>query len=83
MLATFPQDWHAYIMHLCVYDCLAGRVVTVAWWLATVILIATYTANLAAWLTKSRTSVSIKSIEDLGSQSKIIYGEKNYSILRG
>lgn len=38
------------------------------------IIIATYTANLAAFLTFSRMKVTINSVESLGSQTKISYG---------
>ncbi|ELU04582.1 hypothetical protein CAPTEDRAFT_127937, partial [Capitella teleta] len=61
---------------------LSGRVTTVAWWLATVIIVATYTANLAAWLTKSRTSTTINSVEELGAQSKVVYGEYSFKQFR-
>lgn len=38
------------------------------------ILIATYTANLAAYLTFGRMKLTINSVEALGSQTKISYG---------
>ena len=40
------------------------------------IISATYTANMAAFLTLSRSQSSINSIVDLGSQGKVEYGEK-------
>jgi hypothetical protein len=39
------------------------------------ILVATYTANLAAFLTARRLSTNINSVEDLGSQTEIHYGK--------
>ncbi len=53
---------------------LIARVTTVVWWFGVLILVATYTANLAAFLTVSRAKTSIESIEDLGAQSKVKYG---------
>ena len=41
------------------------------------IIVATYTANLASLLTASRSQKSINSIEDLGSQTKIKYGNSD------
>jgi hypothetical protein len=40
-----------------------------------VIIIATYTAKLAAFLTASRKRTTISSVEDLGTQDKIKYGK--------
>ena len=54
-----------------------GRLTSVTWWLGTVIIVATYTANLASLLTASRSQKSINSIEDLGSQTKIKYGKND------
>ena len=56
---------------------LSGRLTSVTWWLGTVIIVATYTANLASLLTASRSQKSINSIEDLGSQTKIKYGKND------
>ncbi len=52
-----------------------ARVTFVLWWFGVMIVIATYTANLAAFLTVSRSHTSIASIEDLGAQTKVQYGE--------
>ncbi|KAJ8317339.1 hypothetical protein KUTeg_005243 [Tegillarca granosa] len=44
---------------------LSGRLVAATWWLFGFIIIATYTANLAAFLTVSRMETTIKSLDDL------------------
>lgn len=52
----------------------SGRLVTSAWWLFTLIIISSYTANLAAFLTAKRMTLSIQSAEDLAKQTTIQYG---------
>ncbi|EPB72255.1 Ligand-gated ion channel [Ancylostoma ceylanicum] len=52
----------------------ATRVVAVIWWMFTQILISSYTAQLAAFLTVERMSTPIESTADLASQQKIRYG---------
>ncbi|XP_069128789.1 glutamate receptor 2-like isoform X2 [Argopecten irradians] len=52
----------------------SGRVVGSAWWFFTLILISSYTANLAAFLTIERLVTSIKSADDLAKQTEIEYG---------
>ncbi|EDO41291.1 predicted protein, partial [Nematostella vectensis] len=53
----------------------SGRVLAAAFWLFTLILISTYTANLAAYFTGERGIRSkINSLEDLVSQSTVKYG---------
>ena len=44
------------------------------WWFFTLILISSYTANLAAFLTVERMVSPIESAEDLVKQSSIQYG---------
>lgn len=44
------------------------------WWFFALIMCSSYTANLAAFLTNAAMDDSIKSAEDLASQSKIKYG---------
>ncbi|XP_066270647.1 glutamate receptor 2-like isoform X4 [Branchiostoma lanceolatum] len=51
-----------------------GRITASLWWLVTVIIVATYTANLAAFLTVSRMDTDINSVEDLVSQKLVQYG---------
>jgi hypothetical protein len=48
--------------------------VTSAWWFFTLILISSYTANLAAFLTVERMVSPIESAEDLAKQTDIQYG---------
>ncbi|CAJ0581656.1 unnamed protein product, partial [Mesorhabditis spiculigera] len=52
----------------------ATRVVAVIWWMFTQILISSYTAQLAAFLTVERMTTPIESTADLASQTKIRYG---------
>jgi hypothetical protein len=44
------------------------------WWFFALIMLASYTANLAAFLTMERMDATINSAEDLAKQSKIKYG---------
>lgn len=44
------------------------------WWFFALIMLASYTANLAAFLTMTRMEATIKSAEDLAKQNKIKYG---------
>ncbi|XP_066596755.1 ionotropic receptor 25a [Prorops nasuta] len=53
---------------------LSGRLVAATWWLFGFIIIASYTANLAAFLTVSRLDTPIESLDDLSKQYKIQYG---------
>ncbi|XP_037080703.1 glutamate receptor ionotropic, kainate 2-like isoform X2 [Pollicipes pollicipes] len=50
------------------------RIVGSIWWFFTLIIISSYTANLAAFLTVERTSTSIQSAADLANQEDIEYG---------
>lgn len=52
---------------------LSGRIVAGAWWLFCFIIIASYTANLAAFLTVSRLDIPIESLDDLAKQYRIRY----------
>ncbi|KAG7201200.1 hypothetical protein KM043_003987 [Ampulex compressa] len=52
---------------------LSGRLVAATWWLFGFIIIASYTANLAAFLTVSRLETPIETLEDLSKQYKIQY----------
>uniref|UniRef100_A0AC34GQT2 Uncharacterized protein n=1 Tax=Panagrolaimus sp. ES5 TaxID=591445 RepID=A0AC34GQT2_9BILA len=51
----------------------SGRLVAATWWLFGFIIIASYTANLAAFLTVSRLEQSINSLDDLAKQYKVEY----------
>ncbi|XP_046988610.1 glutamate receptor ionotropic, kainate 2-like [Schistocerca americana] len=50
------------------------RLIAGMWWFFTLIMIASYTANLAAFLTNSRMESPINGVEDLAKQTKIKYG---------
>lgn len=50
------------------------RMLASMWWFFTLIMISSYTANLAAFLTAEKMDAPIKSVEDLAGQTKIKYG---------
>ncbi|KRF81168.1 glutamate receptor ionotropic, kainate 2 isoform X2 [Drosophila virilis] len=50
------------------------RLVTGMWWFFALMMLNSYTANLAAFLTNSRQASSISNAEDLAAQNKIKYG---------
>ena len=50
------------------------RIVGGIWWFFTLIIISSYTANLAAFLTVERMATPIESAEDLADQNTIRYG---------
>lgn len=52
----------------------SGRLVASLWWLFTLIVISSYTANLAAFLTVERLVPPIDKVEDLAKQTEIKYG---------
>nr|XP_053649967.1 ionotropic receptor 25a-like [Cherax quadricarinatus] len=56
---------------------LSGRLVAATWWLFGFIIIASYTANLAAFLTVSRLDTPIESLDDLSNQYKVQYAPVN------
>ena len=58
---------------------MSGRLIAATWWLFGFIIIASYTANLAAFLTVSRLDSPINSLDDLASQYKIQYAPMNGS----
>ena len=53
---------------------ISTRMVAGMWWFFTLIMISSYTANLAAFLTVERMESPIESAEDLAKQTKIKYG---------
>lgn len=57
-----------------IYRAISGRIVGSVWWFFTLIIISSYTANLAAFLTVDRMNTPISSVEDLAKQTKIQYG---------
>ncbi|KAK1175995.1 glutamate receptor ionotropic, delta-2-like [Acipenser oxyrinchus oxyrinchus] len=56
------------------YTTLAARMMMGVWWLFALIVISSYTANLAAFLTITRIGNSIQSLQDLSKQTGIPYG---------
>ncbi|KAK1127273.1 hypothetical protein K0M31_003817 [Melipona bicolor] len=50
------------------------RMVAGMWWFFTLIMVSSYTANLAAFLTAEKMDNPIKGVEDLAKQTKIKYG---------
>jgi glutamate receptor, ionotropic, invertebrate len=50
------------------------RIITGTWWFFALIMLASYTANLAAFLTQDKMGSSIDSAEDLVKQTTIKYG---------
>lgn len=50
------------------------RLAAAIWWFFALIVISSYTANLAAFLTKEQMEESINNVEDLAKESKIKYG---------
>ncbi|KAL1467792.1 hypothetical protein MTO96_041922 [Rhipicephalus appendiculatus] len=53
---------------------MSTRTVAGIWYFFTLIMISSYTANLAAFLTVEKTVYPIENAEDLAKQSKIMYG---------
>ncbi|XP_002734294.2 glutamate receptor ionotropic, kainate 2-like [Saccoglossus kowalevskii] len=52
----------------------SSRIMGAFWWFCSLIVVATYTANLAAFLTVSRMDSTINSLDDLAHQSRVMYG---------
>ena len=65
---------HVYSTIWCISRSLSGRIVGSVWWFFTLIIISSYTANLAAFLTTSRMQSPIESADDLAKQTVIKYG---------
>ncbi len=53
---------------------MSARIVTGAWWFFALIMISSYTANLAAFLTTKRLTSPIEDVEALSKQGDIKYG---------
>ena len=56
---------------------ISTRMVAGMWWFFTLIMISSYTANLAAFLTVETLERPIESVEDLANQNEIFYGAVN------
>lgn len=52
----------------------SGRITVAVWWFAILIIMSSYTANLAAFLTIQRFSSPIKTVSELAQQKSISYG---------
>ncbi|XP_056013013.1 glutamate receptor 2-like [Ostrea edulis] len=52
----------------------AGRIIGGTWWFAVLIVISSYTANLAAFLTIDKLLTPIENADDLAAQTEISYG---------
>ena len=50
------------------------RLISTVWWFFVLILISSYTANLAAFLTVERMTMDIENVDDLAAQTEIKYG---------
>ncbi|XP_022240427.1 glutamate receptor 1-like isoform X1 [Limulus polyphemus] len=57
----------------------SGRIVGSVWWFFTLIIISSYTANLAAFLTVERMVTPINSADDLSKQTEVEYGTLRFS----
>ncbi|XP_015781799.1 glutamate receptor ionotropic, kainate 3-like [Tetranychus urticae] len=53
---------------------LSTRTLATSWWFFTLIIISSYTANLAAFLTSSKLERPIETLEDLIKQTKVAFG---------
>lgn len=57
---------------------ISSRIVVGAYWLFVVLMLATFTANLAAFLTVERMQTPVQSLDQLARQSRI-----NYTVVEG
>lgn len=64
-------------MRLCSLFICSTRLVAAIWWFFTVVLISSYTAKLAAFLTVARMSSDIENAEDLAKQEKVSRQRRN------
>lgn len=76
---TYPISYNTlpvilYGAHYINVRAVSTRMVAGMWWFFTLIMISSYTANLAAFLTVERMDATIESAEDLAKQTKIKYG---------
>ena len=59
---------------LLLFRAVSTRMVAGIWWFFTLIMISSYTANLAAFLTAAKMGTPVNSAADLAKQTKIKYG---------
>ena len=60
---------------------MSNRVLGTAYWYFSLVVVAVYTANLAAFLTSGRLATPIESLSDLANQDQIPYGTVKESSL--
>lgn len=60
--------------YVTIFRAISTRMVAGMWWFFTLIMISSYTANLAAFLTAAKMDTPINSADDLAKQTKIKYG---------
>ena len=72
-MLLFPVNWSIY-QYLRSISC---RTVASIWWFFTLIMISSYTANLAAFLTAAKMDSPVNNADDLAKQTKIKYGSKS------
>lgn len=75
-LPTFP--WKI-LRQPKMFRSISGRIVGGVWWFFTLIIISSYTANLAAFLTVERMVTPINSADDLSKQTEVEYGALRHS----
>src|SRR5699024_3345338 len=59
---------------LCLFRALSTRIITAIWYFFTLIIVSSYTANLAAFLTIEKVPFPFENVEGLAAQTKITYG---------
>lgn len=70
----FPCDFHARAGSELMPKALSTRIIGGIWWFFTLIIISSYTANLAAFLIVERMDSPVDSADDIAKQTKIDYG---------
>ena len=73
-LGRWQRGCHVWTAVMFLRRSVSGRIVGGIWWFFTLIVISSYTANLAAFLTVERMQSPIESAEDLAKQTEIKYG---------
>lgn len=56
------------------FQAISAKIIGCVWWSFTLIIVSSYTANLAAFLTVERMVSPIENAEDLAAQTNIAYG---------
>lgn len=73
------NGWHCvlnFTVFLYSFSAVSTRLVAGIWWFFTLIMVSSYTANLAAFLTVESVSEPFKNVEELVNQNVIAYGLK-------